>query len=509
MKPKLKRRLRSSVALSLCASMLMSVAVGCKSNNGENDNKVTEAQASYVTWTKSGEFTTSLSAKDVDLSDVEAADVSVVTFKPVAEADEDKNNSSSEQADEPETISYPVENVEKKGGELKITFKDENASEKSVDSYTVEIEKKNISTQAVVDYPVPTVKTEETGILATEENPELTLTLDSGLFAKEVKPEQISLAGSFSDMEVDKVSTKSNKLDLKLKGKVEMPEGQSIYVDGIIGINPSAMENERSSASVRVPIQQSLITFNSDEMTVSGSTVTVPLTVIGEEDLDNIKAESIRFFADDSAADDEEEPQERPAVTVTGVEKTDENKLNVTMNVDGVTDKNSAAEALDNRTVQLDGIQVDDDIYETTEGLPFASMVSYGSKTLDHGGRYFIEAKTYMNIIKWDDKYITKLVPAASRTVRRFTGNEFGYSALQDDLDSVWEHDWLREGKTGIGDYYDASAFFNEQKKRFDGVGDKNLIPIVRWVIDTPGDDGTSPNRDYSMNSDSTGSKTA
>lgn len=114
-----------------------------------------------------------------------------------------------------------------------------------------------------------------------------------------------------------------------------------------------------------------------------------------------------------------------------------------------------------------------------------------------------------MNIIKWDDKYITKLVPAASRTVRRFTGNEFGYSAQEDDLDSVWEHDWLREGKTGIGGYYDASAFFNEQKKRFDGVGDKNLIPIVRWVIDTPGDDGTSPNRDYSMNSDSTGSKTA
>ena len=385
MKPKLKRCLRSSVALSLCASMLMSVAVGCKSNNGENDNKVTEAQASYVTWTKSGEFTTSLSAKDVDLSDVEAADVSVVTFKAVAEADEDKNNSSSEQADEPETISYPVENVEKKGDELNITFKDKNASEKSVDSYIVEIEKKNISTQAVVDYPVPTVKTEETGILATEENPELTLTLDSGLFAKEVKPEQISLAGSFSDMEVDKVSAKSNKLDLKLKGKVEMPEGQSIYVDGIIGINPSAMENERNSASVRVPIQQSLITFNSDEMTVSGSTVTVPLTVIGEEDLDNIKADSIRFFADDSAADDEEEPQERPAVTVTGVEKTDEDKLNVTMNVEGVTDKNSAAEALDNRTVQLDGIQVDDDIYETTEGLPFASMVSYGSKTLDHG----------------------------------------------------------------------------------------------------------------------------
>ncbi len=159
--------------------------------------------------------------------------------------------------------------------------------------------------------------------------------------------------------------------------------------------------------------------------------------------------------------------------------------------------------------LQLAGIKVDDDIYENTEGLPFASMVSYGSKSLNHGGSYFIEAKTYMNIIKWDDKYITKLVPAASRTVRRFTGNEFGYSALQDDLDAVWEHDWLKEGKKGIGNYSEAVYFFRKQADRFDGVGDKNLIPIVRWVIDTPGDDGTSPNRDYSMNSDSTGSKTA
>ncbi len=290
----------------------------------------------------------------MDLSDVEAADVSVVTFKPV-DVSEDKSSSSEssdEQANEPETISYPVKSVEKKGDDLEITFKDDNAAEKSVDSYTVEIEKKNISTTAVVDYPAPTVKAEETGVLATEKDPELTLTLDSGFFAKEVKPEQISLAGSFSDMEVEKATPKSNKLELKLKGEVEVPEGQGVYVDGIIGINPTAMENERSAASVRVPIQQSLITFNADKMTVSGSTVTVPLTVIGEEDLDNIKAESVRFFSDD-AADEDEQPQERPAVTVTGVEKAGEDSLNVTMNVEGATDKNSAAEALDNRTVQL------------------------------------------------------------------------------------------------------------------------------------------------------------
>ena len=352
MKPDIKKYLRSSVALVLCASMLTAVMVGCKSN-GENNETNIDAQAAYVTWSKSGEFTTSLTAKNTDLSDVAEEDVSVVTFKPVEIKDGDENSSVFDDSAEPETISYPVKNVEKKGNGLEITFKDENAAEKSVDSYTIEIKKKNIITSAAVDYPVPTVTAEETGILATEENPELTLTLDGGLFAEKVTTDQISLAGSFSDMEADKISAKGNKLNLKLKGKIEIPEGQGVYVDGIIGINSSAMENERNSASVRIPIQQNLVMFNADEMTVDGGTVTVPLTVIGGEDLDNIKAEDIRFLEDGSADDDAEEPQKRPAVTVTGVEKSGEDSLNVTMNVEGTADKNSAAEALDNRTVQL------------------------------------------------------------------------------------------------------------------------------------------------------------
>lgn len=351
--------MRSSVALTLCAAIFLPTLTGCENNvvgSSTNppssvDSSVTDtdgtqiaalAQATFVTWSNTGEYTTTLTSEDADLSDVEAADAAVFTI-PEAEVESVE--------DLPEPISYPVKEVKKNGDALDITFTDDKASEKSVDCYTTSIEKKNLGAAVLVDYPAPEVTLEGTGILVSDEDPEIALTLDSGLFASEIKPEQISLAGSFSEMEVEKVTPSSNKLIVKLKGKAEIPDGQSVYVDGIIGINPSAMENEHASALVRVPILQSLTMFDSSKMTVDGETVTVPLNVIGEEDIDGITAKDIVF--DNTTVNDDNEEESLPNVTVTAVEKVDDTTLNVTMTVEGAKDKNSAAEILDGRTVTL------------------------------------------------------------------------------------------------------------------------------------------------------------
>lgn len=339
MKSRIKGTWRSVVALILSAAILLPTLAACKDNeSGTNTGTIpADVQASYVTWTESGEYTTSLTAGDVDLSDVTAADVTVTVPDP-------SGTSSDGQA---EKQSCPVKKVEQTDDALEITFTDENAAKKTANNYTVVIEKKNLSTPVMVDYPAPSVTLEGSGVLQSEEDPEITLTLDSGLFAEAVTADQISLAGSFSGMEVANATAQSNQLKLQLKGKTEKPEGQNTFVDGILIISPSAMENERVAALVRVPIQQSLITFDSAKMTVNGTTVTAPLTVVGEADLDSITASDLTFLP--------EEEEERPAVTVQKVEKTDETTLTVTMEVAGLTDKNSAAKALDGRTAQLKG----------------------------------------------------------------------------------------------------------------------------------------------------------
>lgn len=364
MKFRSKKYLRSSVALMLVAAISLASLTGCDNATVESstnppdsasststvepsgDEFAALAQATYVTWSSSGEYTTTLTSEDADLSDVEAEDVSVFTI-PVSETEAESAE------DLPDPISYPVKSVNKNGDALEITFTDDKAADKSVDCYGISIDKKNLGAAVLVDYPTPEVTVEGEGILVSDEDPEIVLTLNSGLFAAEVKPEQISLAGSFSEMEVAEVTPSSNKLTVKLSGKAEMPDGQGVYVDGIIGINPAAMENEHAAASVRVPILQSLTMFDPSKMTVDGETVTVPLNVIGEENIDGITANDIVF--DSTFVNDDDEEESLPAVTVTAVEKTDDTTLNVTMTVTGAKDKNTAAEILDGRTVTLRG----------------------------------------------------------------------------------------------------------------------------------------------------------
>ncbi len=162
MKP--KRYLRSSVALTLSVAMLLPMMFGCKNESEKNSGAAAEAAASFVTWSKSGQFTTTLSAKDIDFSDVEMSDISVEAFRTVSQSPEESQNGdtlgNSDQQDEEtksEKVSYPVKKIKQKDNALEITFEDKNASEKEVDSYTLEIDKKNIVTPVVVDYPTPTL----------------------------------------------------------------------------------------------------------------------------------------------------------------------------------------------------------------------------------------------------------------------------------------------------------------------------------------------------------------
>lgn len=148
--------------------------------------------------------------------------------------------------------------------------------------------------------------------------------------------------------------------------------------------------------------------------------------------------------------------------------------------------------------LELAGIITDDGIYEKTEGLPFASIITYseeksgiGSSLTLSSERPITEATTYMNIIKWDDKTLTKLVPASTRRV---------YTSHWDEVNKAWHENWLKSNRTGIAGM-SAAEFCKQQEAEFPEMklGNKNLIPIVRWVIETPGENGTSPGRDYTM----------
>ncbi len=387
MRSKLRKRLRSAVALTLSVVMVTSLLSGCAKESKTNDEsgvttetnseKTDQIEASCVTWDRSGSYTTTLTAEGTDLSGVKAEDVFIgsksVDFESYQKAigDLPSEGEAPDVEEYTERIPCEITKVEEKDGSLEISFTDKDAPKKETGSYTLEIEEKEISTPVLVDYPMPEMAVEENGVLAADEEPELTLTLEDGLFAETVTADQVTLAGAFDGMEVETAKAESNRLHLKLKGKAEAVEGQGYSVDGIISLSASAMENEYSPASVRVPVRESLVTFDSSAMTVSGDQVTVPITVVGGKDVGALTPADITFPEDemtaaakDDAASEENsdtenggeaarQPEVLPAVTVTKVEKQDDTHALVTMTAEGIADKNTAAAALNGRTVQV------------------------------------------------------------------------------------------------------------------------------------------------------------
>ena len=171
MKFRSKKYLRSSVALTLVAAISLASLTGCDNTTVESstnppdstssmstaepsgDETAALAQATYVEWSSSGEYTTTLTSEDADLSDVEAEDVLVFTI-PVSETETESEE------DLPDPISYPVKSVNKSGDALEITFTDDKAAEKSADCYIISIDKKNLGAAVLVDYPTPEVTLE-------------------------------------------------------------------------------------------------------------------------------------------------------------------------------------------------------------------------------------------------------------------------------------------------------------------------------------------------------------
>ncbi len=348
---KTKKLLRSSVALVLSFSLLMT-ATGCQDVPSQSgDGETAEAErvpTDFVQWNKTGEYTAEIDTNGADLSDVAAANVKVLSccFK---------NESDGVEAD---TAECPVSDAKYADGSLTVTFKDDKAADKTTDLFALSVNENELTATVYLNYPCLTARTDVSGISAEESSHELTVTLDDGAFSKSITTDDISLSGSFSEMTAKSVSANGGSLVLTLDGKAVIPDGQEVYPDGIVTVNASAIEGGHSPASLRIPVRDSFLMFESENMTVDKNTVTVPLTVMGIENTDGLSAEDISF-ADVISEDEEGENSESsPQVKVTGVEKQSDTQFILTMEVEGVTDRNSAARALDGRTIDVNGTSV-------------------------------------------------------------------------------------------------------------------------------------------------------
>lgn len=221
---------------------------------------------------------------------------------------------------------------------MTVSFIDDRAAENFTSKYSVYIESKKIEAVVDVEFTKFTLTPEAEYVLASDKDISLTLVLDKGEFAKDISKEKISLGGSFKEMKIESLSSNGRNLTMQLTGEHVIHESSGVYLDGFVNVAPSGIVNANSVTRARVFVQTKSAYFISDKITVSGSKVKIPLVLIGVADLDSLTKDSFAFES---------------GVEVTDCTKCSNNQVALTMTVDGASDKNSAAAALNGQTVKI------------------------------------------------------------------------------------------------------------------------------------------------------------
>ncbi len=356
-------------ALAIAAVMSVQIFAGCSSGGSEEDNA--PIKAASVAFSANGDYKTTVTSSEIDLSDLTAKDVSV-TYESF---DEDGYNKALENAEKKyedelnefvekavtDTDKIPqlntvslndyiseksvgVKNVKAEKDKLELSFNDPDASDNMVGYYNVHLNGKKYGGEDIVvdlgveykDYELtPNIKY----VLSNAEETRLTLTLNDGSFADNVTKDDITLSGSFESMKIDSLSCADKNLTMQLTGKPQKPEGLSTYIDGCVAVRPQAVIGAGSEIKAYVPIKLVGKSLDASTIKANGDSVTAELELIGTSTpLDKLTSDDFQFDKD---------------VTVTSVKKISDTRAELTMTVNGAKDASTAAAVLNDKKLKI------------------------------------------------------------------------------------------------------------------------------------------------------------
>ena len=348
----MKQKIKKAVCLISAASILVGAFSGCNSTKNEcservesKEDDVIEAKAEAVNYNSNGKYTTELTVENAKFTGVESKDIRVAygavdkegLNKAIEENSGDESKVDYEKYQnivDAEITDVKVESDTK----MVLSFLDEKAAENITSGYSVYIENQKIAAAVEVKFNDFTLTPEVEYVLASDEDTRLTLNLNEGEFSEDISKENITLGGSFKKMEIESLSAAGKNLTMQLKGKPTMVDSAGIYVDGSVTADKKCIANATADVTAKVPVQTEVYQFESDKISVNGSTVTVPLTLIDVVDIDSLTKDSFSF---------------EKSVTVTDCKKDSDTQVTLTMTVDGSADKNSAAAILNDQKVKI------------------------------------------------------------------------------------------------------------------------------------------------------------
>ncbi len=381
------KAMKKVISVLLALVLVVGTFAGCGKSNKEETAAIT---ATAVKYTKSGQYTTTVSSKKVDLSGINADNVEVRYLDLTADSAAAKAESTevateeatTEAAEEPKledvyTLFAKVESVkatDKKSCE--ITFTDDRAAELITGSYIIlfkGVEGDDNTASVEVEFPEITLTPDVENVVSDATQAKVTLAIDGSTFEDGISEKDIYLDNAFSDMKIESVSSSDKNLTVQLKGSPVRNE-VGTYQWGAIKVKPSGIKDGYADVTSKIDIQLATVNIDTATLKFENGKIKADLKVYGIVDINTLTKDNI--IIDGTA--------------VEAAEKADDNTVKLTLTADGVKSANDFADLIGGKAMKIGD-------YETTVSVLQASFYPVFDYVEADGDNLKLTLKLYAN----------------------------------------------------------------------------------------------------------------
>ncbi|MBR4450722.1 MAG: hypothetical protein IKS39_02680 [Clostridia bacterium] len=383
----MKKSVKTLISILLVAAMLIGTLAACGKSNKEETTAIT---ATAVKYTKSGQYTTTVSSKKVDLSGINADNVEVRYLDLTADSAAAKAESTevateeatTEATEEPKledvyTLFAKVESVkatDKKSCE--ITFTDDRAAELKTGNYIIlfkSIEGDDNTANVSVEFPEITLTPDVDNVVSDATQAKVTLAIDGSTFEDGISEKDIYLDNAFSDMKIESVASSDKNLTVQLKGS-PVRNAAGAYQWGSINVKPSGIKDGYADVTSKIDVKLAAVNIDASTLRYENGKINADLKVYGIVDINTLTKDNIKI---DGAA-------------VEAAEKADDNTVKLTLSADGIKSVNDFADLFGKKAMTIGD-------YETTVSVSQASFYPVFDYVEADGDNLKLTLKLYAN----------------------------------------------------------------------------------------------------------------
>ena len=341
------KTIKRVISVLLAIVLVVGTFAGC--GNSKKDEPPIAATA--VKFSKSGQYTTTVSSKKVDLSGVTADNVEVRYLDPTADPEAESTEATIEDF---YPLSAKVEGVKAAGKKsCEITFTDDKASELITGNYIIlfkGVEGDDNTAGVEVEFPEITLTPDVENVVSDATQAKVTLAIDGSTFEEGISEKDVYLDNAFSDMKIESVSSSDKNLTVQLKGSSVRNEAGA-YQWGAIKVKPSGIKDGYADVTSKIDIQLATVNIDTSTLKLENGKISADLKVYGIVDINTLTKDNIII---DGAA-------------VEAAEKADDNTVKLTLTADGVNSVNDFADLIGGKAMKIGD-------YETTVSVSQASF---------------------------------------------------------------------------------------------------------------------------------------